>query len=349
MTVSALPATRVPDPADAPVLSWGVLGPGEIAGDFVDALTRHTRQRVVAVGSRNGERAAAFGQRHGVPHVHTGYDALVADPDVDIVYIATPHSEHTRNALTAIEAGKHVLIEKPIATTAANARRIFDAAAAAGVFAMEAMWTRFLPQTDVVAQLLEQGALGDLSLATADFAGGAMARDPRSRLLDPDQGGGALLDLGVYVAWWTQFALGTPDAVTARGLLGPTGVDEQATLVTQAGRAQGIGVVGFHGRTGWSASVTGSEGRIDVHSPYWAASGLTLVGPDGAELDRWDDPFGRPFRQGLCYQAVAAARAIDAGATGCPEHPEERTIAVLETLDTARHELGYADPASWTR
>ncbi|MGN6741693.1 MAG: Gfo/Idh/MocA family protein, partial [Amnibacterium sp.] len=253
--MAALPETRVPDPADAPELRWGVLGPGEIAGDFVAALQRHTRQRVVAVGSRSTDRAASFAERYDVPHVHTGYEALVADPDVDIVYVATPHSEHTRNALLAIEAGKHVLIEKPVATTAANARRIFDAAAAAGVFAMEAMWTRFLPQTDVVAQLLGSGALGELSLATADFAGGGATRDPSSRLLDPDQGGGALLDLGVYVAWWTQFALGTPQEVTARGALGPTGVDEQAVLLTRAGAAQGIGVTGFHGRTAWTASI----------------------------------------------------------------------------------------------
>ncbi len=206
-----LPATRTPDPAAAPALRWGVIGPGEIAGDFVAALQQHTRQRVVAVGSRSAERAAAFAATYGVPNVHVGYEALVADPEVDVVYIATPHSEHTANALLAIAAGKHVLIEKPVAVTADLARTIFAAAEAAGVFAMEAMWTRFLPQTDVVAQLLEDGALGPLSLATADFAGGAAPRDPSSRLLDPAQGGGALLDLGVYVAWWAQFALGTPE------------------------------------------------------------------------------------------------------------------------------------------
>ena len=346
--MTALPATRVLDPADAPVLRWGVLGPGEIAGDFVAALQQHTRQRVVAVGSRSAERAAAFAATYAVPNVHVGYEALVADPEVDVVYIATPHSEHTANALLAISAGKHVLIEKPVAVTADLARTVFDAAAAAGVFAMEAMWTRFLPQTDVVAQLLENGALGALSLATADFAGGAAPRDPSSRLLDPAQGGGALLDLGVYVAWWSQFALGTPDAVTARGLLGPTGVDEQATLLLQAGDAQGIGVVGFRGRTAWTASVVGAAGRVEVASPYWAASGLTLYGADGAVADRWDDPFGRPFRQGLCYQGAATARAIAEGRTGCPEHPAERAIAVLATLDAARHQLGYADPPGWT-
>jgi predicted dehydrogenase len=343
----ALPAARTPDPGDAPALRWGVLGPGEIAGDFADALLRHTNQRVVAVGSRSAARAEAFASRFDVARVHVGYDALVADPEVDVVYVATPHGEHARNALLAIAAGKHVLIEKPVAVTAAQARTIFDAAAAAGVFAMEAMWTRFLPQTDVVTQVLEQGALGPLSLATADFAGGGSA-DPTSRLLDPAQGGGALLDLGVYVAWWSHLVLGTPHRVTARGRLGATGVDEQATLVLEAGDAQGVATTGFHGRTAWRASVVGALGRIEVTSPFWAASGLTLLGADGRVLDAWEDPYGRPFRQGLCYEAAAAARAIAEGRTEHPDHPSARAIAVLETLDAARHELGYADPPGWS-
>ncbi len=342
-----LPPPRTPDPADAPVLRWGVLGPGEIAGDFVEALQRHTGQRVVAVGSRSAERAASFAARHDVPRAHVGYDALVDDPEVDVVYVATPHSEHARNALLAIAAGKHVLIEKPVAVTAALARTIFDAAAAAGVFAMEAMWTRFLPQTDVVAQVLERGALGPLSLATADFAGGGTS-DPNSRLLDPAQGGGALLDLGVYVAWWSQLVLGTPDRVTARGLLGPTGVDEQATLLLEAGDAQGVATAGLRGRTAWRATVVGAAARIEVTAPFWAASGLTLVGPDGGVRDRWDDPFDRPYRHGLCYEAAAVARAIAEGRTEHPDHPSASAIAVLETLDAARHQIGYADPPGWT-
>ncbi len=345
---SRLPLPRTPDPRDAPVLRWGILGPGEIAGDFADALARHTGQRIVAVGSRSRDRAAAFAAAHDVPRVHEGYEALVSDPEVDVVYVATPHSEHARNALTAIAAGKHVLVEKPLAVTADLARTIAAAAEAAGVFAMEAMWTRFLPQTDVVAQLLERGDLGELSLATADFAGGPVS-DPRSRLLDPAQGGGALLDLGVYVAWWGRFALGAPETVQASGRLGSTGVDEQAVVVTGAGNSQAVLTTGFHGRTAWTATAVGAAGRLEVASPFWAASALTLVGADGAVQDMWRDPYERPFRQGLCYEAAAVARAIADGRTGCDEHPMERAIDVLAVLDTARHALGYADEPGWSR
>ena len=347
MPETALPAPRTPDPHDAPVLRWGVLGPGEIAGDFVDALQRHTDQRVVAVGSRSADRAERFADRYHVPRAHVGYEALVADPEVDVVYVATPHSEHARNALLAIAAGKHVLVEKPVAVTAAQARSIFAAAAAAGVFAMEAMWTRFLPQTDVVAQVLSQGGLGAVSLAAADFGGGG-STDPASRLLDPAQGGGALLDLGVYVAWWSHLVLGPPDRVTARGLLGPTGVDEQATLVLETGAAQGVVTAGFRGRTAWRATAVGATGRIEVTAPFWAAGGLTLVGADGAVADAWEDPYDRPFRQGLCYEAAAVARAIAEGRTEHPDHPGAAAVAVLETIDAARHELGYADPPGWS-
>ncbi|HEV7622538.1 MAG TPA: Gfo/Idh/MocA family oxidoreductase [Amnibacterium sp.] len=347
MPDSVLPTPRTPDPHDAPVLRWGVLGPGAIAGDFADALRQHTGQRVIAVGSRNAGRARTFAAPFEVPRVHVGYEALVGDPEVDVVYIATPHGEHARNALLAIAAGKHVLVEKPVAVTAAQARSIFEAAAAAGVFAMEAMWTRFLPQTDVVAQVLERGGLGALSLAIADFGGGGSA-DPTSRLLDPAQGGGALLDLGVYVAWWSHLVLGAPDRVTARGRLGATGVDEQAALVLETGAAQGVVTAGFHGRTAWRASAVGEVARIEVAAPFWAASGLTLVGADGAVRDTWEDRFGRPYRQGLCYEAAAVARAIAEGRTEHPDHPPARAVAVLETLDAARHQLGYTDPPAWS-
>ncbi|MCU1529066.1 MAG: oxidoreductase, partial [Frondihabitans sp.] len=196
-TSERLPAPRFTDPRDAPALRWGILAPGVIANDFVDSLLRHTDQRVVAVGSRSAERAAAFAAKHGAERSYGSYEQLVSDPRVDVVYVASPHSEHEEHALLAIAAGKHVLIEKPIAVDAAGARRIADAARAAGVFVTEAMWTRYRPQSDIVRQILERGDLGAVRIVTADF-GGYATYDPTSRLFDPALAGGALLDLGVY-------------------------------------------------------------------------------------------------------------------------------------------------------
>jgi predicted dehydrogenase len=343
VVTDVLPAPRFPDPRDAPVLRWGVLGPGEIAGDFTAALQRHTDQRVVAVGSRSAERATAFAERFGIERAHGSYEALLADDGVDVVYVASPHTEHAAHALAAIAAGRHVLVEKPLAVTAAEGRHVADAARAAGVLAMEAMWTRYLPQTDVVAQLLETGALGEPTLALADFAGGPVP-DPGSRLLDPALGGGALLDLGVYTAWWARFVLGRPERVAASGVLGPSGVDVQAAVaLTTASGALAQLTTGLRGRTAWGATAVGTEGRIEVHPPFWAATGLTLFDAAGQQRAVWEDPFGRPGREGLCYQAAALARFVADGRTDSPLHGLGDAIGVLEVLDEARRQLGYVE------
>jgi len=344
---ASLPGPRFPDPRQAPVLRWGVLGPGEIAGDFVAALNAHTDQQVVAVGSRSAERAAAFASRHGIERAHGGYEELVADPEVDVVYVAAPHSEHVRLALLAIAAGKHVLVEKPIAVTAAGAQRIADAAAAADVFAMEAMWTRYLPHMDVTRQLLERGDLGELGLVLADFCGGPVRGDG-GRLLDPALGGGGLLDLGVYPVSFASFALGPPERVTVSGTLGPTGVDVQAGLVLDhPGGAQAVLTAGLLGASPWTASISGADARIEIAAPFWGPSDLRLVRGGGEVIGEWRDQSERVGRQGLCYEAAALARYVAEGRRESPLQPNAEAVAVLRTLDEARHALGYPDPGAW--
>jgi predicted dehydrogenase len=339
---STLPGPRHPDPADAPALRWGVLGPGAIAADFTDALHRHTRQRVVACGSRSAERAAAFAAAHGVERAHGSYEELVADPEVDVVYVASPHSEHLDHALLAIAAGKHVLVEKPMAPTAAQARIIVDAARQAGVFAMEAMWTRYLPQTDIARQLLDDGALGEVRVVTADF-GGSAAYDPEGRLWNPALAGGALLDLGVYVVSFASFALGTPAGIIAIGSLAPTGVDEQASLLLgTASGAQALLSTGLRAATPGLATICGSAARIEFEAPFWGPSGLRLHPADGSAPLSWTDPYGRPHRDGMSYEAAALARYVAEGRTESPLHPLSEVVSTLETLDEARRQLGAA-------
>ncbi|WP_341807727.1 Gfo/Idh/MocA family oxidoreductase [Labedella endophytica] len=344
MMSTALPSPRFTDPRDAPVLRWGILAPGAIANDFVDSLVRHTDQRVVAAGSRTLERAQEFARKHGIDRAYGSYGELVADPEVDVVYIASPHSLHEEHAMLAIAAGKHVLIEKPIAPTAAAARRIVEAARAAGVFAMEAMWTRYRPQSDVIRQTVENGLLGELRIVTADF-GGAAAFDPASRIFDPRLAGGALLDLGVYVAAWATFILGTELEVTARGRLAPTGVDAHAALIlSSAGGAHALLSAGVDAATPVRSVIAGERGRLEVSSPFWDADTITFYDADGTLVDEWADTFDRPARQSLCYQAAALARYVDAGLTESPLHGLDETIRVLEMLDDARRQIGGAEP-----
>ena len=256
----ALPAPRRPSPSSVPSLRWGVLGTGWIASRFVASLQASTTQRVVAVGSRTQASADAFAAAFSIERAFSPVDALVADPDVDVVYVATPHHLHREGALLAIEAGKHVLVEKPIGLNAAEAQEISAAAAAAGVFCMEAMWTLFLPRFDVVRQVLEAGLLGDVRTVLADHG---EHFDPPHRILDPAMAGGSLLDLGTYVTTLATWALGPATRVQASGSMtadrrqrpGRDGADPRRRRDERAAldAAHAYAHVGHHRRDGGDA------------------------------------------------------------------------------------------------
>src|SRR4051794_29290830 len=190
---------------------FGIIGTGGIARAFATDLAAVEGAELVAIGSRSQESADRFGEAFDVPHRHASYEALVADDEVDAVYVATPHPLHAENALAAIAHGKHVLVEKPFTMNAAEARRVVEAARAAGVFCLEAMWTRFLPHTLAIRRLLADGALGQITTVVADH-GQFFAPDPAHRLYAPELGGGALLDLGIYPVSWAHLLHGTPTA-----------------------------------------------------------------------------------------------------------------------------------------
>ena len=323
-----------------PVLRWGILGPGQIANDWVETVQANTDQRIIAVGSRSLERAERFAAAHGIPRWYGSYEHFVEDPDVDIVYIAAPHSEHRRLAELAISAGKHVLIEKPIATSAHEAELIADAARAAGVFAMEAMWSRFLPQTTIIAKLLEDGVLGELHGATADF-GSDFPFDASSRIFNPALGGGGLLDLGVYTLWFTTFALGDPISIATRGRLASTGVDDEAVVdLTFSNGARGISFTSISTATSVEGLITGDAARIAVETPFIAPGGFRLEA-EGEALT-WQDETDLRWRGGLCYVAPAVAAHIAAGRLEAPEHPLAASERVMRLIDTARAQLGAA-------
>lgn len=331
-----LPEPRTPSLRDAPVLRWGILAPGGIAATFAAALRAHTDQRIVAVGSRSGERASAFAERFAIDRSYDSYDAVVEDPEVDVVYVASPHSEHARQALLAIAAGKHVLVEKPLAPTAAEAETVVAAARAAGVFAMEAMWTRYLPHIDVLRQSLDR--LGEVVLVSADF-GGAFPVDPHSRAYAPELAGGGLLDVGVYASSFVSMIAGTPESWSVTGALTDTGVDGVATIVGRhAGGAQSIASSTIWSETAQVASVSGREARIDLPGPFWRPDSVVLT--RGGERAEWTDRSAVQGGDGLAYEAVALARYVAEGRTESPLQSLDETISVIRTLDDARRALG---------
>ncbi|WP_329494586.1 Gfo/Idh/MocA family oxidoreductase [Kitasatospora herbaricolor] len=338
---TVLPVPRTPSPREAPALNWGVVAPGWIAAQFVEALQEHTAQKVVAVGSRDAGRARAFADRFAVPKAYGSYAELVEDGDVDIVYVASPHSGHFEQAMQAIEAGRHVLVEKAFTRNAREAEQLIEAARKRGVFLMEAMWTRFLPHIDVVRQVLDSGLLGEVHTVTADH-GQQMDPDLTPRLFAPELAGGALLDLGVYPVSFASMVLGPFASVTAVGTKAFTGVDGQASMVVTTGSgAHGVLNTTLFARTPTTASISGTHARLEIEGPFYGPAGVRLVGLDNEPID----VFVPPRRVGgLCYQAAEAARCISAGRLESDLMPLAETLRVMQVLDGVRHDLGVAFP-----
>jgi predicted dehydrogenase len=313
-------------------LRWGIIGTGSIAGTFAADLALTTSGKVVAVGSRTSEAANRFADRFGVGHRHASYESLVEDPEVDAVYVATPHPMHHGAARLALEAGKAVLVEKPFTMDASQARDLVETARARSVFLMEAMWTRFLPHVVEVRRLLAAGELGEIVTVVADH-GHQFVEDRSSRIFAPELGGGALLDLGVYPVSFASMVLGSPDGVVARSEPAFTGVDAQTSaILSYDGGAQAIVTCTLRANTPTRAVIVGTEARIDVDGDFYAPSSFDLVARNG-EAKRYSfDHEGR----GLRHQADEVARCLRAGLPESPIMPLDESIAIMATLDEIR-------------
>lgn len=343
MTERSLPAPRTPDPYEAPVVRWGILAPGGIARSFATALRHGTRQEIGAIGSRSRDRAKAFADEFGVGTAHGSYAELVNDPDVDIIYVASPHSEHHAQARLALEAGKPVLVEKAFTRNAAEARDLVELARAKNLFLLEAMWSRFLPHYDVISQALEDGLIGDVTTVFADHGQPLYPNGP-DRLANPDLAGGALLDLGVYPMSFAAFVLGPFTSITATGSLTDRGVDIQETVcVTNAAGAQGVLHASMLTRSACSASICGTDGRLDIGGTFYGPTWVQLHDRRGNVLDRRDDN-PNATHHGLRFEAAEAARRLAAGDTESPLFPLAETVRVMEAMDAVRGQLGVRFP-----
>lgn len=332
--------SAVPDSRDAPVLRWGILGPGWIARRFAESVQAHTDQVIAAVASRSLDRSKAFAESFGIPAAYGSYTELMADPEIDIVYVCTPHTEHHRAAVLALEAGKHVLIEKPIGINAEQARDVAQRAGVAGVFAAEAMWTFFLPKFDVIRQVLAAGTLGTITTVVAEYG---EHFEPAHRIFDPELAGGPLLDLGTYPLALVTEVLGQPERLHAIGQPHASGVNGQLSAVMQFdGGAQAVTNTHVHNFTPSAATIVGTAATLAVDGPFNMPGGFEVRYPDGTRL-RYNEPRGAHF-EGLHYQAAAVARTIGAGGTQSPERPLAASIQTMETADEIRRQLSIGFP-----
>lgn len=313
-------------------LRWGILGTGRIAHTFARDMVFAQHGVVVAVGSRSQDSADAFGREFDLDRCHDSYEALVADAHVDAVYIATPHPMHRSNALAALEFGKPVLVEKCFTMDAAEAREVASAAQSRGLFAMEAMWTRFLPHVVAIRTLLAEGALGEVVSLEADH-GQWFEPDPTSRLFAPELGGSALLDLGVYPVSFASMVLGTPERVVAMVKPAFSGVDALTSMLFgYANGTQAVLSCTSSARTATRAAISGTSARIEIEGDFYAPTSFTLVSREGSR-NRFD--FATVGR-GLHYQVDEVARCIAEGLTESPVMPLDETVSIMATMDRVR-------------
>lgn len=320
-------------------IKWGVVSPGGISRRFADAMTMVDDGRIVAVSSRSQERANAYGDRYDVARRYCENDDMAADRNVDAVYIGSPHHCHAADAIRFLEAGKHVLCEKPMALNAVQVQQMIDAAQANNVFLMEAMWSRFLPAYQILGELLAEGRIGEPTFVEADF-GFRSAVGPQHRLFNHELGGGALLDLGIYPLQLCSLVLGAPDRIVADGQIGETGVDEHTVVVLHhPGGAMGVAKASLRADLRCSARISGSEGVIELppfmHCPDW----VTVT--SGGRTDRIEAGFEG---DGLRFEIAAVNRCIAGGLVECPVWPLSESLAIARTMDTARAAMGLAYP-----
>ena len=324
----------------APPIRWGIMGTGMIAALFAEDLRHVDDAKLAAIGSRRAETAEAFASRFDVPQAHASYETLVRG-DVDVVYVATPHAFHAENTLLALEAGVPVLCEKAFAMNAREAKQMVSAAREHDLFLMEAMWTRFMPSVAEVRRVLERGQIGPVQYVGADIST-VREFNPDDRLFDPELGGGALLDLGVYPVAWTFDFFGSPDRVASMATLGPTGVDMRCSgLFEYDDGPQVVWHASLEADAGRALTMAGPEGRIHCPRNWWKGRPFERLTPEGEPVET----LGRPYEgNGYQFEAEHVVRCLREGRTESPVMPLDESLAIMRAMDALRDEWGLEYP-----
>lgn len=320
-------------------IRWGIVGTGEIAKKFAAGLTVLHDSELVAVASRSRKTADAFGDSFHVKKRYGNYEGLVQDPDVDVVYIATPHSFHKENTLMCLRAGKPVLCEKPFAINAEEATEMVRLARERRIFLMEAMWTRFLPLMLKIREMIASETIGEVRMLMADF--GYRSDDLKNWIFNPNFGGGGLLDVGIYPLSLSHLIFGIPNQIKSLSHQGETGVDEQsAVLLGYEGGRIALIASAIRTETPHVAYLLGTKGRIYIHSPWWKPQTVTL-----SVNGRPDEVLQIPFEgNGYNYEAAEVARCLREGETESQTMPLDETLSIMKTMDTIRAQWNLKYP-----
>ncbi|WEK60401.1 MAG: Gfo/Idh/MocA family oxidoreductase [Candidatus Microbacterium colombiense] len=325
-------------------LRWGILATGGIAGAFASDL-RTAGLDLVAVGSRSQESADAFAARFDIPRAHPSYEALVTDPDVDIIYVSTPHPMHHANARLALENGKHVLVEKAFTLNRAEAEDLQRLAAERGLLVTEAMWTRYLPHMVRVREIIAEGTLGEIRAVSADHTQ-LLPSDPTHRLNALELGGGALLDLAIYPLSFIWDILGAPTSIHSVARLIETGADaEVATVMTHEGGAVSTSLSSSRAAGPNTAVILGTAARIEIERFFWAPSVVRVLDPEGVVIEEFDGRIdAETAGRGMEHEARAAERLVAEGLLEGDVLPIAESVAIMGALDEIRRQIGVRYP-----
>jgi predicted dehydrogenase len=318
---------------------WGIAATGGVARRFATALAETDDAVAVAVASRTAERAEEFGAAFAIPNRHASYESLAEDPDVEIVYVASPHTRHEADTRLFLEGGKHVLCEKPFALNEDQGRRMVETARSRGLFLMEAIWSRFLPAYRLLGELLAEEAIGEVMGVDGDF-GLRFPRDPAHRLFDLALGGGALLDLGIYPLQLASLVLGPPSDVHAVALIGVTGADEHvAAVLSHSDGALATVRAATQLNLACTARISGTKGFIELPAFMHCPNSLAVTTPAGVQ--HHDAPI---VGEGLRYQVTEVHRCLREGELESTAMPLAETLSLAATMDRIRRQVGVRYP-----
>ncbi len=324
-------------------IRWGILGCGKISRKFAADLALVEGAKLMAVGARQLSTAQEFAREFPSSHVHGSYEDLVKDPDVDVIYVATPHALHREHTLLCLNHGKAVLCEKAFAINLREAKEMIDTARAKKVFLMEALWSKFLPQYQKVQDLIAAGELGEITSVLIDF--GFVPQPPiASRILDPALGGGTLLDIGIYNVFFALTFLGKPDEIEATMTPASTGVDEQcAILFKYKSGAMAQLFSSFLTNLGTEADIGGTKNRIRLTSRFYAPSARIEIF-SGREETKQMIPVDKEPGSGYQYEARHVGECLRKGLTESPVMTHDDSLLLMETLDRIRAVAGIHYP-----
>jgi len=319
---------------------WGIIGPGRIAFKFAEAVSEIEYATVYAIASRSTKDPEKLKGAFSVEKCYDTYEALAADPQVDAIYIATPHRFHHQNVILCLEAGKPVLCEKSFTTNANEAEELVNLSRSKDIFLMEALWTRFLPIYEQVRKWLDAGKIGDITQVTSTL-GFVAPRNLEDRLLNIELAGGTVLDLGVYNSALSQWVYqASPQKIAAVGYLGETGIDETVSAIyTYGNGATAQFTCTFLSKSFDQLTISGTKGSIVIHPVFVNAIQATL------RIGETEETAEKAFKtNGFEYQIIAAMQAIQKGDLDCPQMTQADTLENMRCLDEIRRQIGLCYP-----